>query len=598
MNDKFFEKIHIKTGERFINDRLDNEYLSVERYTFKKFLNDKCLFDNEKFTIVIEGIILNSVDLITEYNTMNIGQCAIKMYTLLGDKFFDDFRGSFCGILLDKKKNRIIAFSDHLALRQLFYSEVGDSIIISSDLEFLIKYYNYNEISYSMNLDKMYELIRLGWIDGENICINEFKRVLPGEYFIIHNRKFTVSKFYELKMEPNKSRTEEETIEEMDRLFCKAVKLQFEKDREYGYQHMVALSGGLDSRMTTMVANELGYGEAITNQTFSEDGYLDKTIAKKIASDLKHKWIFKSISGGEYLKHLEKSAEINAGTITYIVPTVVDDEINWDNYGMQHTGNLGDAVIGSVISDKNYFHKPRLLRDWGTNLGGNFPNFDNKVPFQLTEGRYEQEVFLSRVLLLPCKAFVYSQKNHSENMSPFLFLEFFNFCMTIPIEWRMNHKIYYKWINKKHPKAANYVYERIKSKINEKQIKILGATIPISRVPRFLYVRLLKKINPKKAKTMVYSHETKNHMNPYTYWYNTNSNLREYLDNYFNDNISRTDKYDELSKDLSLLYKKGNVYAKINVLSLLSFLKIYDLEISNGYKYPYELELSKNYSYR
>lgn len=43
--------------------------------------------------------------------------------------------------------------------------------------------------------------------------------------------------------------TAEDAVELIDRYFRQAVKREFDKDKEYGYEHLVDLSGGLDSRM-------------------------------------------------------------------------------------------------------------------------------------------------------------------------------------------------------------------------------------------------------------------------------------------------------------------------------------------------------------
>lgn len=44
-------------------------------------------------------------------------------------------------------------------------------------------------------------------------------------------------------------------------------------------------------------------------------------------------------------------------------------------------------------------------------------------------------------------------------------MDFLNFCLKVPLELRIKHKLYYKWILRKYPSAANYQYERIKGKL-------------------------------------------------------------------------------------------------------------------------------------
>lgn len=68
--------------------------------------------------------------------------------------------------------------------------------------------------------------------------------------------------------------------------FKNAIKRAFEKDLEYGYKHLVALSGGLDSRMTAWVAHTMGYTNML-NYTFSQTDYLDEKVPKQITDKLK-----------------------------------------------------------------------------------------------------------------------------------------------------------------------------------------------------------------------------------------------------------------------------------------------------------------------
>lgn len=120
-----------------------------------------------------------------------------------------------------------------------------------------------------------------------------------GKYIKIENNKFEIKTYYELDNTPNYNQTEDEIIDNINELFRNAVKLEFEKDKEYRYKHIVALSGGLDSRMTTWVAHDMGYTDQL-NYTFSQSDYLDETIAKEIARDLEHEWIFKFLDNGVF----------------------------------------------------------------------------------------------------------------------------------------------------------------------------------------------------------------------------------------------------------------------------------------------------------
>ena len=87
---------------------------------------------------------------------------------------------------------------------------------------------------------------------------------------------------------------------------------------EYGYNHICSLSGGLDSRMTAIVAHEMGYDQQL-NITFSQSDYLDETIAKQIASDYGHNWMFKSLDNGIFLFDIDSCSFLINGILFIII---------------------------------------------------------------------------------------------------------------------------------------------------------------------------------------------------------------------------------------------------------------------------------------
>ena len=64
-------------------------------------------------------------------------------------------------------------------------------------------------------------------------------------------------------------------------------------------------------------------------------------------------------------------------------------------------------------------------------------------------------------------------------------------------------------------------------------------------------------------------------MNPLDYWYNTNADLKEFINNYYSSNIDRLNFDYDLKKDCMFLFSEGSNLEKNQVLTLLAVLKIY-----------------------
>jgi asparagine synthase (glutamine-hydrolysing) len=97
--------------------------------------------------------------------------------------------------------------------------------------------------------------------------------------------------------------------------------------------------------------------------TFSQSNYYDETIPKKIASDLKHEWIFKSLDNGNFLYDLDTINLLTGGNVLFSSAAhsySLYKYINFENFGLLHTGQLGDVIISSFFSSSDYTGKANI----------------------------------------------------------------------------------------------------------------------------------------------------------------------------------------------------------------------------------------------
>ncbi len=554
-----------------INETIEGSDFYLERRTIRKFQNDKVFIEDDEYIVITEGVILNSLKLLKKYKTTNLKDAIVEMYEKNGETFFDEFRGSFSGLLYDKRKNQWIIYTNHVGDKQIFYSKTKDGIIFGSEINYLVNYMKNNNIKYNLDEVGAYFLLTYGYMIEDYTLFKEIKKLNAGKYIKIKNNNFEVKTYYEIDNSPNHDQTEEEIIEKIDRLFRNAIELEFEKDKEYGYKHISTLSGGLDSRMTTWVAHDMGYKDQL-NVTFSQTDYLDETIAKEIARDLKHEWLFKALDNGIYLKNIEEMIKINFGNCLYSGAAHVNSFVstfNFDEYGLYHTGQLGDVALGTYYSserpEKSYvpgtggYSKKLVKKDEDKYLNHNYCNeeifkFYNRGFLGMLQGN------------LPVQRF-------SEVTSPFLDIDFFNFCLKIPLKYRYEHRIYKKWILKKYPGASKYKWEKIDGKITERMLHIMGHATTLKTIPRKAFNKIFHR-SPLNSKR---------HMNPFDYWYCNNSDLRKFFVDTFSESIPLLeDKM--LKNDCEVLFKEGNIIEKTQVLTLLEAYRYYFIDNNANYR--------------
>jgi asparagine synthase (glutamine-hydrolysing) len=547
-----------------ISNQMNSEQSFFLDYcTSSKFQNDKIHFENENFYILLDGFVLNKSKLFQNNDSYSWAEFIIDLYQKHGDSFFKMLKGSYYGFLWDKKQNKWILFTDHISSKPLFFSKYKNRIVFANQYTDLLDYLKKMGEIVTLNEYSAYLLLTYGYTFEDNTITNEIHRMMVGHYMTIEDENVSSFKFFTISNNPVDI-SEDKAIEMIDYHFQNAIRMAFEKDNEYGYQHVANLSGGLDSRMTVMVAHAMGYTHQL-NLTFSQNNYLDETIAKQIAADLKHDWIFKSLDHGEFLKNIDETTKITGGNVLYYGLShglSLYNYINFSHLGIMHSGQIGDVIISTFYSSLNK-DKSFSLGDGAYSL-----RFLDRIKTTQFKEEYQNE----EIFKLYIRGFYGANQGlqaiikETETYSPFYDIDLMEFCLSIPLKLRYNHNIYKKWINAKYPDAARYIWEKIKVPINYPfMIPVKGKLIPMNQILPLI----LKKTGLKKQ-----SLESKNHMNPLEYWYHTNESLREFMDDYFDKNIALLDVFPQLKEDCISLWNRSKGTEKNQILSLLSAAKL------------------------
>ncbi len=576
----FFSIIDYDLSNRTLNKRIFKDSLTFQSEEFKttifsdslkKFESDKLFFHDDDFIIVLEGVIFNQKKLILNYKRGNWVETVKYLYQNRGKDFHLSFRGSYSGCIYDKVKNEWIVFTDPIGDKQVFIYKDSNTILLGSEIKHFLSFFKQHRLSVSLDETAAYMLLSYGFFLEEYTLFKEIRKLKAGHYYLIKDKEVKTTSYHKLSNKVDSSlKDKRDIVEQIDVKFRVAVQRQFDKDKEYGYKHIVGLSGGLDSRMTTWVAHEMGYTE-ILNLTFSQSDYLDETVAKKIASDLKHEWIFKALDNGSFLeKQLEPILDINYGGALYYGAAQgksLYDLLDFSQRGILHSGQLGDVVVGSFYKNIKQIDKPATYL-----AGAHSKTLINKInePMSRILNKYENTElfeFYSRGFTGANQGLLAIQQK-TETFSPFYDLDFLEFCLSIPLEYRIGHSIYKSWLKEKYPKAAEYVWENIGTSILSPSIKFNGKRFYLPQIKEAIKYKLKPVLGDR-----VLAIHSKHHMNPLDYWYRTNRNLQDFMDNYYKEHLSLLNDFPELKNDLAVLYTKGNTIEKCQALTLVGSFK-------------------------
>lgn len=571
---------------KLIQETLTGDGYRVERRTVNKFMDDKIFVDSANLLLVIEGVVLNKKQLIDQYGPgESFESCIRRMYAVSNETFFNQFRGSFSGLLYDKINDTWLIFTNHIGDKQVFYSELNGYLLVGSEMRFMVETLKANNLPVTLNNTGAYLVLTHGFVIEDHTLVNEVKKLSAGHYLKLDKSGLHEIQYHRFSNQPRKEMTEEEAVEGIDRLFRQAVKRQFDKDLEYGYKHITCLSGGLDSRMTVWVAHQMGYTDQL-NTTFSQSNYLDFTIAQQIAIDLHHDFLFKALDHGNFIRDIDQVTALTYGNANFFGLAhgkSLYDIINFEPYGIVHTGMIGDAIIGTFFKKNEY--NPEVKIGQGA--------YSLELIDRLADYRFKYEYENEEIFCLYTRAFTGANQGmvvfqeHTESVSPFCDVDFMEFCYSIPLNLRFNHKIYFDWILSKYSGAAEYIWEKKRAKIHAiknqvpKYMNLLGNKVPAVNDEQFIHWlkgsvlrRLGLRKKGQKPKTITISN--KDNMNPVDYWLDTNTNLQNYIENYLKLNIEEISD-NELKNDCIKLYNNKNNSVKMQVLTLLSAINTLNL---------------------
>ncbi|MFA5045979.1 MAG: hypothetical protein WC542_08625 [Paludibacter sp.] len=527
----------------------------IERFSSSKFVNEKFWIETNDYLFVNEGIIQNKRDLCKQNNVKDFKNLINKYYDNNNNTFFSEFEGNFSGFFFNKYKNAWIVFNNKTGIKKVFYFYGDDYLIFASDLKTLTESLKTLRISYSLNEEGAYLLLSSGFMHENLTLINEIKQLRAGEYCCYSSEKLKVESYFNLKKICETNDSKKIIIEQLDSLFKAAIRLEFQIDKNNNYKHLTTLSGGLDSRMTALMAYKMGYQDQMLFN-FSELGYADEIIAKQIAKTYELKLIQIELDALSMVS-IDDVVKVNDGLTLYSGCSHAFNAIakinNTENV-LIHTGMIGDAVMGSFVSQINT-SKPKIEDGhYSQSLLKRVEGFlNNSIQNYPSEELYK---FYNRAFLGANNGFLYFDLI-GESFSPFLNSNFLSYAYSIPRQYKYKENIYIDWIKTLHPDIANFTWENIGGKpTNNEYLRFY-----------YLYKRAFVKRLP--IKTM-----WKNNMNPEQLWYDNNKNIQITLDFYFAEHIELLNDFKELQGDAIELYKTGNITEKTQVLTLLSAFKL------------------------
>jgi asparagine synthase (glutamine-hydrolysing) len=516
------------------------------------FINDKLFFETPEYIAGIDGVLLNLSTLKNNYAENDWPKLFLQLYKRYGSQMADQLYGSFYAFVLEKSSNSLLCFTDHCSAKKVYYYSAEELLIISSSLRQVAECLPANKKTTTLNYRSAYALLTAGGMFGHETLIEGVNRLHGGQYLESQGGHTSLGKYFDYNAIAIEEVPEKKVVEQLEMRFQAALKLEYTKDQTYDRKHLATLSGGLDSRMNAGLAKQAGY--QVHNLCFSQSGYADERIARTIAHDLEQTIDFVPLDEGKYIFDMEENMDIYEGAIFYLSSAHFNyaiKKLDTKEYGLIHTGLLGDAILGTYISAPRQQAPEVISKLQSTKL---LPKIHQDLlrlgKEYVSEDIYNLHMRFFNVIISGS----YAMENHGYLTAPFMEPQFMQTCLSMPPRYKYQQKIYIKWLNQYHPNLTKYTWEATGFR------------------PRFTWQRSLSRFTTK-AKHLWYGALGQSHklnMTPYEYWYQSNPAIAPFLDQQFEQRIELLKGAPELQADCRMLFTTGNVLEKSHVLTLLA----------------------------
>lgn len=294
-----------------------------------------------------------------------------------GIECLDKFNGAFAFILYDKNKSEIYVVRDRLGEKPLYYMQVGETILIASEVKAIAQHPN---VKLSPNLKRIkMDLIFNFWADKEESYFENIFSVQPGHYLKINENIIQKVKYWDLKMSEGLVTKNEITRLNIDTyvkniygLLVDATKMRIDADVKIGSM----LSGGIDSSLITVIAAKYSIDPVECFTLFHESSNdEDFVCAKLLANEIPN-----IIDYPVPIKKETFTIEKIDHTIYQMEEVLLDKIYVYvnNNYKMAKEHNL-KAVINGQGSDEitlgYYKYYPLLQSDFSLFEKDNFANY-------------------------------------------------------------------------------------------------------------------------------------------------------------------------------------------------------------------------------
>ena len=224
-------------------------------------------------------------------------EVVLKLFILEKEKCLNKLNGFFALCVYDKQEQTFFVARDRYGVKPLLYLFDEDKFLFASEMKSIMQY----GIDKTIDFTALYSYLQLNYIPAPDTIFRNVKKLLPGHYLTIANKKLTIGKYYDIPVAEDRSFTYDLAKEKLKELLDASVQRRLISDVPLG----AFLSGGIDSSVITALAVKHKPDLHTFSIGFKDEKFFDEThYAKLVAEHFKTEHTVFSLTNDDLYEHV------------------------------------------------------------------------------------------------------------------------------------------------------------------------------------------------------------------------------------------------------------------------------------------------------
>ncbi|MEP6597561.1 MAG: asparagine synthase (glutamine-hydrolyzing) [Ginsengibacter sp.] len=214
------------------------------------------------------------------FKTKTDTEVILRLYEEYDINCLEHLRGMFAFAIWDSDKQQLFCARDRFGIKPFYYYTDTEKFVFGSEIKAILKG---GDIEKILSYDALDSYFAFGYVTSDLSIYKNIKKLQPAHYLLLSFKdkiNLEIKKYWEIRFEPNYSKTENQWSEEIRSVLSETVKLHMISDVPLG----AFLSGGIDSSsVVAMMAQNSTQPIKTFSIGFKEQKYNELRYAKEVA---------------------------------------------------------------------------------------------------------------------------------------------------------------------------------------------------------------------------------------------------------------------------------------------------------------------------